>query len=157
VVRSKGLVDHKVFLLTPGLAALPPAASPRAAHRSPLAHAICEQPFTAQARLAPPPTSIKALVLPATRRQRRTVMFKPKKGQHMTTRLSTFHRGYLITTRCEGAAHNRFEASFTVSPPSCADACWQRFPRCSFATADAATHDALGVAIALVDQACLGG
>lgn len=75
----------------------------------------------------------------------------------MSTRLTSSHKGYLITTRCSSAAYNRFEASFTVFPPSAAGACWQRFPRCSFATAEAATDDALSVAMALVDQDCRAG
>ncbi len=75
----------------------------------------------------------------------------------MSNRLTHSHNGYLITTRCSGTAYNRFEASFTVFPPSNADASWQRFPRCSFATAAAATQDALGIAMALIDQDCLAG
>jgi hypothetical protein len=70
----------------------------------------------------------------------------------MSTRLTTYHRGYIITTRCAGAAHDRFEASFTVDPPPHVDASWQRFPRGSFSTAEAATADALGIAIEMVNQ-----
>jgi hypothetical protein len=72
----------------------------------------------------------------------------------MSTRCISFHKGYAITACCSGVAHDRFEASFTVLPPGGADPCWQRFARCSFASADAAIQDAIGVAIALVDQDC---
>ena len=69
----------------------------------------------------------------------------------MATKQTTCHRGYIITARCSATEYDRFEASFTVFPPICANACWQRFARRSFLTAKAATEDAMGAARAIVD------
>ena len=69
----------------------------------------------------------------------------------MSIRQTVCHRGYIISTRCSATAYNRFEASFTVFPPVYADARWQRFVRCPFRTAEAATEDAMGAAKAMVD------
>jgi len=69
----------------------------------------------------------------------------------MSTRQTACHRGHIINIRCSATAYNRFEASFTVFPPVCADACWQRFACGAFRSADAATEDAMGAAMAMVD------
>jgi hypothetical protein len=70
----------------------------------------------------------------------------------MTTTHTSIHKGYRITTRCCSTANNRFEASFTVFPPLGAGACWQQFAQGACKTAEAATAEALGAAMRLVDS-----